>query len=80
LWSTKATILEELIDRISSGNYMQMVVDSPGFIYIWELLGSPDPRVRSSSCKLLGNLAYLKLTLPPILEMRGCERLVALLE
>jgi hypothetical protein len=79
--ATKVNILDELGDRTSvSEDDAQALVDSPIFQCIWEMLGSPDPKARSSSCSLLGGLAKHECTIPQILEMRGCERLVALRE
>jgi hypothetical protein len=80
-WSTKLAILQELGNRYyGSEDDAQMVVDSPGFPYIWEIIGSSEPLVRCLWCKILYTLAWHKCTIPHILEMRGCERLVALLE
>jgi hypothetical protein len=81
LVATKVTILGELAYRIYvSEDDAQVVVDSPVFHYIWENLGSPDPMARRSSCNLLDSLAKHECTIPHMLEMRGCERLLALLE
>jgi hypothetical protein len=78
-WSTKVIILEELGYRVvTSKKYARMVVDSSGLPYIWELLD--DPATRVLSCILLGGLALDECIIPPILEMRGCEQLVALLK
>jgi hypothetical protein len=79
--STKVAILKELGNRsfIPMGN-PQALVDSPVFPYIWEMFGSPDPMARKWSCQLLYNLALDECNIPLILEMRGCEQLVALLK
>ncbi|KAJ7872107.1 hypothetical protein B0H13DRAFT_2553919 [Mycena leptocephala] len=86
--STKDTIVRELTRRImafssrvyGSKDDAQALVDSPVFHYIWEMLRSPDPVARSSSSNLLDSLAKHECTIPHILEMRGCEQLVALLD
>jgi hypothetical protein len=66
--------------RINSENYAQTVMDSSIFHYIWEMLESPDPEARASSYQLLNRLALYEFTIPHILKMRTCDRLVALLE
>jgi hypothetical protein len=79
-WETKVTILKELGNKnCVSEDEAQVVVDSPVFHYIWEMLGSLDSAARISSCWLLFNMTQYKFTIPPILEMGGCGRLVALL-
>jgi hypothetical protein len=81
LWATKAAILEELADRIFvSEGKARAVVDSPVFHHIWEILASPDARARGSACWLLGLLAWYEFAKPSIVEARGCEQLVALLQ
>jgi hypothetical protein len=82
-WSTKSAILRALRARIlvsENDHDAQAVVVSPVFRYIGEMLGSPDPGARRASCSLLGDLARYECSIPPILEMRGCERLVTLLK
>jgi hypothetical protein len=80
LWATMASILWELANTIyvSEVNARAMM-DSPVFQYTWQMLGSPDPVARSSSCNLLGSLAWYECSIPLILEMRGCGRLLSLL-
>jgi hypothetical protein len=79
--ATKVAILRDLSNRSGVVKHdVQAVVDSPGFPYIGEMLGSPDPAARFSSCRLLYRLAVYEYTIPHILEMRGCERLAALLK
>ncbi|KAJ7864023.1 armadillo-type protein [Mycena leptocephala] len=73
-------ILEELANRIfESEGEAQVVVDSPVFHHIWEILVSPDPAARGSACWLLGLLAWYDFAMPSILETRACEELVTLL-
>jgi hypothetical protein len=79
-WETKVAILQELSNIIYSESCTKMVVNSPGFPYIGEMLESPDPLARQSSCLLLHKLTQYECTIPPIVGMRGCERLVALIE
>jgi hypothetical protein len=79
-WRTKVAILGELYRGIDSENCAWMLVDSPGFPYILKMLGSPDPVAQQYSCRLLECLAQYKFAIPPILEIRICERLVSLLE
>jgi hypothetical protein len=79
--STKTAILEELTARIFVSNAdVRAMVDSPVFHYIWEILALPDPVARGRVCWLLGLLARYEFTVPSILEMRGCEQLMALLQ
>jgi hypothetical protein len=81
LWETKAAILQELANRIFvSEDEAQAVVYSPIFHHIWEILASPSHVAQGSACWLLGLLAQYEFTIPSILEARGCERLVALLQ
>ncbi|KAJ7906062.1 hypothetical protein B0H13DRAFT_2507920 [Mycena leptocephala] len=81
LWVTKAALLEELANRIfvSEGD-ARVVVDSPVFHHIWEILASPDPVARGSACWLLGLLAWYEFAVPSILKTRGCEQLATLLQ
>ncbi|KAJ7880380.1 armadillo-type protein [Mycena olivaceomarginata] len=80
-WATKAAILSELADRtVSSEVEARAVVNSPVYSHIAQMLGSPDPRARINSCRLLGNLAKFKSTVPAILELKLCEQLVFLLD
>jgi hypothetical protein len=79
-WSTKVAILRALSYKIQSENNARMVVNSPGFPYIGEMLGLPDPTAQVSSCDLLESLARHEFAIPPILELGACERLLALLE
>ncbi|KAJ7850054.1 armadillo-type protein [Mycena olivaceomarginata] len=44
------------------------------------MLGSPHPRARICSCRLLGNLAWFESTTPAVLELKLCEQLVFLLD
>jgi hypothetical protein len=77
----KAAILEELANRIfESEDEAQVVVDSPVFHHIWEILASPDPAARRSACWFLGLLACYEFAIPCILETRGCEQLMAFLQ
>ncbi|KAF8196773.1 armadillo-type protein [Mycena galopus ATCC 62051] len=78
-WSTKATILAELADRSTSEVEARAVVDSPVFPYVAQMLGSPDPGVRISSCRLLGCLLLQESTAPAVLELQPWEQLVSLL-
>jgi hypothetical protein len=76
---TKA-ILEELADRIfASQGDARAVVHSPVFHHIWEILASPDPVACGLACRVLGLLTRYELTIPSIVETRGCERFIALL-
>jgi hypothetical protein len=82
-WSTKSAILRALRDRMlvsENDRDARAVVVSPVFKCVGQMLGSPDPGARRASCSLLGDLARYECSIPPILEMRGCERLVSLLE
>ncbi|KAJ7913980.1 armadillo-type protein [Mycena leptocephala] len=79
-WGTKTAILRELERKLESEVDARAVVDSPVLNYIGEILESPDPVARRSSCWLLTGLAWYKFAIPPILEMGTCERLVALLD
>jgi len=79
-WKTKVVIMEELSLQTYSENCAQTLVDSPVFHYIWEMVGSSDPVAKYSSRTLLGRLVRYKCTIPPIVKMGGCERLVALLD
>jgi hypothetical protein len=73
--------MSELGQRVSASEVgAQAVVDSPVFYNIVETLASPHPVTRGLGCRLLGLLAQYECTIPPILEMRGCEQLVALLQ
>jgi hypothetical protein len=73
--------MNELDKKIDvSEDDMQVVVDSPVFHYIWEMLESPDPVARCSSCSLFESLAQHECTRSRIVEMGGCEQLVVLLE
>ncbi|KAJ7850003.1 hypothetical protein B0H14DRAFT_2582206 [Mycena olivaceomarginata] len=79
-WSTKSAILADLTERARSSEVeARAVVDSPVFPCIVQMLGSPDPRLRSCSCRLLGGLASNKFTAPAILELETCARVVSLL-
>ncbi|KAF8196753.1 armadillo-type protein [Mycena galopus ATCC 62051] len=79
-WTTKAAILSELADRtLTSEADARAVVDSPVFPYIAQMLGSPVPRVRSCSRRLLGNLALRESTVWAMSDEKICERLVSLL-
>jgi hypothetical protein len=81
LWTTKAAILEELANRIfASEGEARAVVDSPVFHHIWEILATPDPVAQGLACWLLGLLARYEFAIPSILEARGCEQFVALLQ
>jgi hypothetical protein len=78
---TKAALLEELANRIfTSEGDAGAIVDSPVFHHIWKMLVSSDHEAQGLVCWLLGLLAWYEFTIPSILEARGCERLVALLQ
>jgi hypothetical protein len=63
----------ELAKRINvSEGEARAVMDSSVFRYIGEMLGSPDPVARGSSCRLLGELGRYEFSIPPILEMGNC--------
>jgi len=79
-WSTKVAILSELADRVECDvNDARALVDSPALDHITQMLGSPDIGARISSSRLLASLAKHKCTIPAILELKTCERLVSLL-
>ncbi|KAF7350472.1 hypothetical protein MVEN_01352800 [Mycena venus] len=81
LWSTKATIFEDLAVRAESNvDEARAVVDSPDFYYITQMLKSPDIGARISSCRLLGSLARHECTMEAILELRTCAQLVSMLQ
>jgi hypothetical protein len=70
-----------LANRIDvSEGEARVVVDSPVFHHIWEILASSDPVEQGLACWLLGLLTQYEFAIPSILEARGCERLVALLQ
>jgi hypothetical protein len=78
---TKAAILEQLANRIfASKDEARAVLHSPVFHHIWEILAWPDPVAQGLACWLLGLLAWYEFAIPSILEARGCERLVDLLQ
>ncbi|KAF7360380.1 hypothetical protein MVEN_00767800 [Mycena venus] len=76
---TKIAILSELTNRTESGVEARAVIASPVLKHIAQMLRSPDTRLRSASCVLLGNLASHECTAPAILELNLCEQLVSLM-
>ncbi|KAF8196794.1 armadillo-type protein [Mycena galopus ATCC 62051] len=79
-WATKAAILSELASRTwSSEVEARAVVDSPVLLHVAQMLGSPDPGVRISSCGLLGNLLRFESVASTVWELTPCEQLVSLL-
>ncbi|KAF7350423.1 hypothetical protein MVEN_01347300 [Mycena venus] len=54
------------------------IVDSPVFNFIAEMLESPDVVARIYACRLLGRLAGHESSIPAMLEIKICERLVSL--
>ncbi|KAJ6581169.1 armadillo-type protein [Mycena capillaripes] len=57
----------------------RMVVDSPVFHFIVEMLESPDGGVPSSSSTLLGTLASHECTAPAVIALKPSVQLVSLL-
>ncbi|KAF7356897.1 hypothetical protein MVEN_01025500 [Mycena venus] len=79
-WWTKAAILWELARRAEASEVeARVVVDSPIFPLIVQLLESPNSEARSSSCRLLGYLAQYESTAPAILKLKPSVWLVSLL-
>ncbi|KAF7356746.1 hypothetical protein MVEN_01009600 [Mycena venus] len=79
-WPTKAAIMSELSNKAISEVDARAVVDSSVFYHLVSMLGSPDSKVRYSSCMLLGNLASYESTAPVILDgLKPCKQLISLL-
>ncbi|KAF7358477.1 hypothetical protein MVEN_00898200 [Mycena venus] len=79
---TKAAILRELAKRVGSSEAeARMVVESPLFPCVTQMLWSPDThwQAQSSSYNLLGKLAQHESTAPAVLELKLCPQLVSLL-
>lgn len=74
---TKVKIMSELSNRAESEIDARMVVDSPVFHSLAEMLNSPDAAAHSSSCTLLGILASYESTAPAVLALKLCPRLVS---
>ncbi|KAJ6485870.1 armadillo-type protein [Mycena sanguinolenta] len=56
------------------------VINAKAQAYVLELLGLPDPGVRKWACVLVEGLARHEATVPTILKLRPCVRLVSLLK
>ncbi|KAK7016348.1 trehalase-domain-containing protein [Favolaschia claudopus] len=79
-WSTKAAILSNITLRVRFGSRSDAysVVESPVFLFIPEMLDSPDIPTRARASELLGRL-ILHTGVGVVLKLGLCSRLVSLL-
>ncbi|KAF8192741.1 hypothetical protein K438DRAFT_855903 [Mycena galopus ATCC 62051] len=78
-WSTKDAILCDLADRSTSEVEASAVVNSLVFPHVTRMLGSPNPGVCISSCRLLQSLLSQSSVAAAVLELKPCEQLLSLL-
>ncbi|KAJ7754809.1 armadillo-type protein [Mycena metata] len=81
-FSTKASIMRELLRRARSDHYDRHTIIEDSFVVhqiTLEMLSSPNIEVRNVTMQLLGALSRYPFAVPAILEMDTCSRLVALL-
>ncbi|KAJ7735177.1 armadillo-type protein [Mycena metata] len=80
--STKASIMRELLRRARFDHYDRHTIIEDSFVVhqiTLEMLSSPNIEVRNVTMQLLGALSRYPFTVPAILEMDTCSRLVVLL-
>ncbi|KAJ7479254.1 armadillo-type protein [Mycena latifolia] len=77
--ATKTAIVEELGQKAISEEDARAVVDSPALQLLQQLLGSPDAKLRRSTCSLLGKLVYHQSTAAAVLRVNPCVGLVPIL-
>jgi len=73
-----ATYALSQIARWSDG--AQAIVEAKALDYVLMLLESQRPTIREWTCELLGRLVCHESSVPMVLELQACVRLVCLLE
>ncbi|KAJ7479230.1 armadillo-type protein [Mycena latifolia] len=76
--STKSAVLKDLQRRVEAEDAACTVADSRALHVVEELLGLPDTEVCRAVCSMLGQLASHESTVPAILSIEPCRRLVSL--
>jgi hypothetical protein len=74
-WATYA-----LVQIARRSDSVQAIVEAKALDRVLVLLESQSPKIREWTCELVGRLAYGESTVPTVLELKACVRLVCLLK